>query len=166
MSEHPPTHKRPFWREYLTEIVLAGIILTGVFLLVERMDIRVTVWRWLSSFIAGLSSGLDLVIGQSIQRITSMTLSDLVGMTLIVAASVAVLWRVRWRLTHSERFTSDTCPTCGSELHRTHRTRLDRIINIFVPARRHQCKKHECGWSGLRFGRSEKHKRVRRSQPD
>ena len=161
MSEHSPTPKRPFWREYLTEIVLAGIFLIGIFLLVERIDIRMTLWHGLSSFIVGLASGLELALGQSIQRITSMTLSDLVGLTLIVAALVAVLWRVRWRLTHDKRFTSDTCPVCGSELHRTHRTRLDHIINIFVPARRHQCKNHECGWSGLRFGRSQKKRRTR-----
>ena len=166
MSEHSTAPKRPFWREYLTEIVLAGIILIGIFLLVERMDIRVTLWYWLSTLLVGLTSGLELVIGQSVQRITSMTLSDLVGLALIVASLVAVLWRVRWRLTHDQRFSSDTCPVCGSELHRIHRTRLDRIVNVFAPARRHQCKNDECGWSGLRFGHSEKYKRVRRSQPE
>ena len=166
MSEQPTTPKRPFWREYLTEIVLAGIILIGIFLLIERMDIRLTLWRWLSSFTAGLTSGLELVVGQSVQRITSLTLSDLVGLTLIVAALIAVLWRIRWRLTHDQRFTSDTCPVCGSELHRIHRTRLDRIVNVFAPARRHQCKNPECDWSGLRFGHSHKHRRVRRSQPE
>jgi len=166
MSEHSTAPKRPFWREYLIEIILAGVILTGIFLLVERMDIRVTLWRWLSLLLEKLTSGLDLVIGRSVQRITSMTLSDLVGVILIVTAVVAVLWRVRWRLTHEERFAADACPVCGSELHRIHRTHLDQIVNVFVPARRHQCKNRDCNWSGLRFGHSKKHKRVRRSQPE
>jgi hypothetical protein len=165
MSEHPPSPKRPFWREYLAEIILAGIILIGIFLLVERMDIRVTLWHGLSTLLGGLTSGLELVIGQSVQRITSMTLSDLVGLTLIVVAVVAVLWRVRWRLIHDQRFASDTCPRCGGELHRIHRTRLDHIVNLFVPARRHRCKNKDCDWSGLRFGHSNKHRRVRQSQP-
>ena len=159
MTDSSPIRKRPFWREYLFEIVLFGVILLGVFLLVERMDIRVTLRRWLTNAATAVSQGLGQAVQGLFVRIAGLTLSDLVGVLLIAAAVAAVLWRIRWRLTHDERFSADVCPVCGGPLHRIHRTRGDRIVGVFVPVRRHQCKDRACGWSGRRYGRSGKKRR-------
>jgi hypothetical protein len=78
------------------------------------------------------------------------TLSDLIGYVLLLSAVVFVLWRLRWRLMTTPRFTERVCPHCGGELHRIHRHGLDRVASLFVPLARYRCKNSECQWQGLR----------------
>ena len=139
--------------EWWAEILIVLFLALGVFLILERMHIRRTVLGWLQAGWASL-----LREGGEMQRglrslVLRSTLSDLVGAGLLATALVAVLWRIRWRLVHTARFTTRLCPVCGSELHRVHRRTLDRVLNLLVPVRRYQCDNRECRWLGLRFGK-------------
>jgi hypothetical protein len=139
--------------EWWVEILVVLLVAMGVFLLLERMQIRRTLLQWLQ---AGWASLLRL--GGDAQRglvslIQRSTLSDLVGLGLLAVALAFILWRIRWRLVTMPRFTTRLCPRCGSELHRIHRRSLDRILDLLVPVRRYQCDDKECRWKGLRFGR-------------
>ena len=163
MPRTASSSKRSFWREYRIEIILALIILVGVFLLVERVNIRAAAGQWVADAQAAVLGGFSAILQIATRRATSLTLSDAIGAAMISLAVVIILWRVRWRLTHDERFASETCPKCGGDLYRIHRRRRDRILNKFVPVRRHKCKNPECGWTGLRFGHSTTHHRSRRS---
>ena len=141
------------WSEWWVEILIVLLVAMGVFLLLERMQIRRTLLRWLQ---AGWAALLEL--GGEAQRglvplIQKSTLSDLVGLGLLAAALAFVLWRIRWRLVTMPRFTTHLCPRCGSNLHRVHRRSLDRVLNLLVPVRRYQCDGKQCRWQGLRFGR-------------
>jgi hypothetical protein len=43
------------------------------------------------------------------------------------------------------------CPKCGkTSFHRVHRTFLDRLLGVNLPARRYRCDNSLCGWTGLR----------------
>ncbi len=142
------------WSEWRAEIVIGLLVAFGIFLLVERMQIRQTLLGWLrqgAQFLREL--GGDVVRGIE-AFVQSTTVSDLTGYTLLLVALVAVAWRTRWRLMTMPRFTSRTCPQCGSDLHRIHRRPSDRLLDLFVPVRRYRCKNRDCRWQGLRVKRS------------
>lgn len=138
------------WRRYKFEIIWTAIVATGLFLILEEMNIRETLFRWLRSAAAALFRGsaqLSQQVGQTLQRLTA---SDLLGYLLVIAAAVALVWRVRWRFRHSEAFTALRCPRCGGNIHRKHRNIGDRLISVLVPVRRYRCVNGECHWRGLR----------------
>lgn len=138
------------WRLEITLVVLA---ILAVFLLTEQMDIRRTIWRWLQQLMAalgGLARRLaDLLI--------PTTLSDFVGMALIIGVVVLAVWRVRWRLQRSPRFAGPVCPRCGAPAKRIHRKTLDRLVNVFVPVHRYICSNPDCRWRGLRVDSAQRH---------
>jgi len=138
------------WRRYRFEIIWALVVAAGLFLILEDMNIRATLLRWLRDAAMALFRGsaqLSQQVGQAIQRLTA---SDLLGYLLVTAAVVALVWRVRWRFQHSEAFTALRCPRCGGNIHRKHRNIGDRLISIVVPVRRYRCVNSECRWRGLR----------------
>jgi hypothetical protein len=44
---------------------------------------------------------------------------------------------------------SRVCPRCGEELHRIHRTPLDKLISRFVHVHRYRCANPRCRWEGV-----------------
>jgi hypothetical protein len=141
---------RTIWQHYKFELIWLAIVAVGLFLIIEEMNIRETLFRWLRSAAAALFQGstqLSRQVGQTLQRLTT---SDLLGYLLVIAAAVALVWRVRWRFRHSEAFTALRCPRCGGNIHRKHRNIGDRLISIAVPVRRYRCVNSECRWRGLR----------------
>jgi len=142
-----------FWSEWWAEILIGLLLAFGVFLLFEKMQIRQTLLRWLQK---GWAALLSLVGGAQdgvVRFFQSRTLSDLIGILFLVSALAIILWRIRWRLLNTVRYTGRQCPRCGSALHRVHRRGLDRALNVAVPVRRYRCDNRECHWNGLRFGR-------------
>jgi len=137
-----------FLREYRVELVAALMALLGVFLLVERIQIRVTIFRTMLLAWRTISGAVGALVRAVVYRITHITVSNLIGLVLIVLSIVIVLWRVRVRLT--QRLTGSTCPVCGGELRRSHRHWLDRLISLLLPVRPYHCRNRECGWKGLR----------------
>jgi hypothetical protein len=136
--------------EWRTEVFIVAVVALAVFLLVERLEIRQTLLAWarrgygaVRYLLGGVLRGLDAAVQRA-------TLSDLIGFALLAIALVVVTWRIRWRLLRSPRYAARTCPRCGGDLHRTHRRRRDRIVNLYVPVRRYRCKNRDCRWHGLR----------------
>jgi hypothetical protein len=146
-----------FGREYWVELLI--VVLTGlaIFLLVEQMSIREQLADWLRHMVAGTTGLLSSVTGAVRAWVMSTTLSDLLGYVFILTAVVLLLWRHRQRLMRDPRRTTLLCPRCGSELHRIHRHSLDRILTLYVPVRRYQCKNDDCLWHGLRVKTSRYH---------
>lgn len=150
---------KKFLRKYRVELIALVVILLGVFLLVEQWDIRVTVMRTTIQTIDSLKPLLKAVSERLVGYILSMTLSDLIGWVLIIATLFFILWRIRYRYTHSERLKAMACPRCKGGLVRVHRTFFDRVLGwIFLPgSRRYRCSNSDCGWSGLRHRRPHQH---------
>ena len=137
-------------REFRFEIIVGLIVVIGVFLVLEELSIRVIILGWLDKALGILTNSPGRVASSFASFISRTTLSDLVGGLLIIVAFVAVLLRVRWRLTRSESFTGTACPRCGTHLQRVHRRSLDHLVSWFVPVRRYRCANGECRWRGLR----------------
>jgi hypothetical protein len=142
------------WQDWWVEILAVVFVLLAIFLLVERMDIRKTLFAWLVGLLDGLGSlGRNLVTG--IRRfVQTTTLSDLTAYVLILIVLGLIVWRTRWRLMTLPSLTAQECPHCGGELHRIHRRGLDRLVSLYVPVRRYQCRNRDCHWQGLRVGKS------------
>jgi len=138
-------------REFRVEITAVVLIALGIFLLTEQVNLRVIILRFLRQM-ASTAVNLSTVGIRGLgNAVLSIHPSDLLGLILIVLALLLLTWRVRWRLMHSEEWTGDTCPVCGSSMHRSHRRRLDHLISFFVPVRRYRCRNRDCGWTGLRI---------------
>jgi hypothetical protein len=140
------------WSAWWAEILIGLLLALGVFLLVERMQIRQTLLRWLQQAGSALLGLARTTQGRLVDFVQSRTHSDLIGILLLVAAFGIIAWRVRWRLLNNPRFTDRSCPRCGGTLHRVHRRGLDHALNAMVPVRRYRCGNPECRWHGLRFG--------------
>ncbi len=144
---------RRFWRDWWVEIVVGVLLFLAVFLLVEQMNIRETLLAWSRQRLDDVGDLAAAMARAVVDRIRHVTLSDLTAYSLILVVAALLIWRTRERLTGSLRWTALQCPVCGSELHRIHRTWLDRVINLYVPVRRYQCRDHHCRWRGLRVHR-------------
>lgn len=139
-----------FWSEWRFELVMALVVMLGLFLILERMQIREAVAGWWAAAAESLKmagSGFLRRVGRFLQDVT---LSDLMGYALLAAALVLFYIRGRWRLMTMARFTARVCPKCGHGLHRVHRRPSDRLVNIVVPVARYRCRNPECDWRGLR----------------
>jgi len=148
-------HKKPsrlgaFLRQYRFEIIGVAVVALGVFLVFERMDIRQAAMRWLRTTAAALLRGAGRVDDLVADLLARTTLSDAIGLVLILAAMAVLVLRIRWRLRRSPKLIMLQCPHCGGNIHRVHRTRLDHLISVFVPVRRYRCANRECGWKGVR----------------
>lgn len=145
-----------FWREWRVEIVIALLVCLAIFLLVEQMNIRQSMYvglvglvGWLSRTVAGVLEGL-------VRLARGTTVSDLTAYLLLLVVAGLVIWRVRHRLLTLPKFSDIECPRCGGELARIHRRWPDRVLSLFVPIRRYQCQNQECTWRGLRVYRSKR----------
>jgi surface antigen len=155
MSEHHRHHRHEsrlgvFLRANLIEITAAVFVALGLFLLLERMSIRSTLARWVT---AGARSALDAlghVDNAVAETISRLTLSDALGLILILGAVIALVLRLRWRLVRAASLTTLRCPRCGAGIHRAHRGFRDRLMCLIVPVRRYRCSNQECRWDGIR----------------
>jgi hypothetical protein len=150
-SSPGPSRIGRIWQEWWAEILVVALALLAIFLLVEQMDIRQTLFSWLRGAVRWMEALLGR-FGQNLARfVRNTTLSDLVAYVLLVAVIVLVGWRTRYRLLTSPRLSALRCPRCGSELHRIHRRWHHRVLNLFLPVRRYRCADRSCGWRGLRI---------------
>jgi hypothetical protein len=145
---------RRFWKGWWVEILIVVLIALAFFLLTEQMQIRQTLLAWLLGLGHGFEGLLFRLARATIDRMRQLTLSDLVAYVLLLAAGWLVLWRAKRRVISSPRYTTAACPRCGGEVHRIHRRWYDRLLNLYIPVRRYQCKDADCRWRGLRVRRS------------
>lgn len=163
---HHRRHREPgraarFFRQYRFEVIWAGFVLLAVFLLFERMNIRRTIIAWLRGVLGSLgnaAAGLDDLARFAAQH---LTVSDALGMVLILGALAAMLWRIRWRLLHTPSLAMPLCPACKGAAHRVHRNVADHILDRFVPVHRYSCANQACGWEGLRINDGTHHREHR-----
>jgi hypothetical protein len=143
---------REFARTYWFEITWLTIVVLGIFLIFERLNIRQTLIGGTRAGLATAFDGIGHLDNLVVDFLTHITLSNAVGYVLILGALVAILLRARWRLMRDPALTTLRCPRCGSDIHRVHRRTLDRLIGLYLPVRRYRCAYSECRWRGLRVG--------------
>ena len=134
------------------EITALLAVILGAFLVIERALIR----RWFQNSMAftlkEVGSGLGQFVKQIVSYLNQLTVTELIGYFLVFISLLFVLFRIRYRFLTSDYYREPTCPRCGSDLNRIHRSTLDRLLSktFFPHARRYLCQKSECGWTGLK----------------
>lgn len=152
---------RSFWKEWRVEILIALLICLAVFLLLEQMNIRQSLYAWLVNLADRLGSFVAWAFQGLVRVARNTTLSDLTAYLLLLVVVGLAIWRIRHRLLAQPRFSELQCPRCGSGLARIHRRWSDRALSLLVPIRRYQCTNRECAWRGRRVYHS-----TRRGQRD
>lgn len=146
-----PSRLRQFLARYRFEVVWAIVVLVGIFLIFERMDIRHGIFRWLNATARLFEHSVIGFGDKTVRWLANLTLSDAIGLILVSGALVAIVLRIRWRLLRNPALSTPVCPRCQGPIQRIHRTRLDRIISLYVPVRRYRCADRECRWQGRRI---------------
>ena len=90
------------------------------------------------------------VYGDSVNIISRIEISDLVGIILIVISIFLVLRRIRIRIIQRFNKLSD-CPECGEDLNRKRRTTNQRILSwiLYMKMTNYSCSK--CNYHGIHF---------------
>ncbi|MBL7013687.1 MAG: hypothetical protein ISR83_04645 [Candidatus Marinimicrobia bacterium] len=130
-----------YLREYSYEIKVAIIFALGVFLLVEKLEIKHYLYLWvrgtlffIGDIIKSVAGGFEFVIG-------TFETSDIVGIILIITAFFMV--SKRWRERTIERNSSlINCPNCDGDFKRIRRTSYQRLQSFFwwVKVKHYECK--------------------------
>jgi hypothetical protein len=150
---------RKFYKEYRVEIAIVLLVLVGIFLLLERMELKSLLVSGFQVLQTSLRDLLSLIkIGVKFY-IFNLSLSDFIGWVLLFIAIVLAIGVVRYRFTNSPALQASRCPQCGSDLHRVHRKYFDRLLSrtLLPHARRYRCSNSECHWTGLRHPRHRHH---------
>lgn len=128
-------------RYYRFEIFALFLLLLGVFLLVERLEIKTVIYQrcmWLMHHANAIWSYFASVI-VSVQK------SDLVGLFLMLVSIILIAWRVRFRAIQKYKHLDDLagCPECGQNLRRLAKKRAHRLLELLfrVHIRRYSCEK-------------------------
>lgn len=139
-----------FWQGWRAEIVVVVLLVLAALLLVERINLRETLYGLLLAALGGLESLVSAIAQRLVGFVRATSISDLMAYGLLVVAIVLLGWRTRYRVAASPRLTGKHCPRCGGDLYRIHRRWSDRLLNVLIPVRRYRCKDQACGWHGLR----------------
>ncbi|GAB4565843.1 MAG: hypothetical protein Kow0047_16770 [Anaerolineae bacterium] len=146
---------RNLWNDFRSEIsLLMALLAVAIILFSPRLSgtllgLGHRIWTWLVGASSAALRMIDQVAGH-------ITLAQFIGAIAVVTVGAAVIARLRWRLSTHPALSRLVCPVCGSRLHRIHRRRRDRVLSLLVPVRRYRCANDECGWEGLRYGRSRR----------
>lgn len=141
-APEPPT-KVSFFRKFRMEILALFLFGAGVFLLLERLEIKQILYGeciWLLSIFRDVASHFAVAVA-GIKR------SNIVGLLLIALAGWVMGARFRFRMIqrHPGLDADSPCPECGRDLMRVHRTLRHRLLQrvFFVRITRCVCKKCE-----------------------
>ncbi len=142
-------------KEYRVELIALLVVLFGFFLLVEQLDIRVTVFRFISQAYNQIrAAGINIYSVVS-NYAKAITLSDAIGWVIIIGASFFFFHRARYRFLLSIYIPDRTCPICGEAVRRVHRTSWDKFLQrvLFSKFLRYACRNEECRWSSIALSR-------------
>ena len=132
-----------FYKEYSFEIKVIILFALGIFLLVEKLEIKQSIVGFIRIILITAGRAIEWSRDSIIFLINQFEPSDIVGISLILY--VFYLVANRWRDRMIERYTDlSSCPLCGSlELHRIRKNWNHRVISIlyFVSVKHYECKK-------------------------
>ena len=142
-------HREPrgpsLFQRFWFEILALALLALGVFLLVERLQIKSIVWKWLVR-VGELVAAIGSVIGHWIsQHLITVEKSDLVGAGLILVALLMIVSRLRARaiVRHPPPALKEEYPKCQADMVRAPRRLCHRLLEcaLWIRIRRYACSK-------------------------
>jgi len=144
--EEEPVSAHSFLRRFWFEIWAFCLFATGIFLLVERLQIKLTVWRWLVSSFRGTLGFLRYLRDSITSLLGRVEVSDIVGIGLIAVAVGMLVYGMRARaIARSSPLTDGSeCPgsKCEGVVRRSRKTFCDRLTQtvLRVSVRPYSCR--------------------------
>lgn len=144
-----------FLNEYSYEIKVGFLFSLGVFLLVEKLEIKHYIYTFvrgtlflIGDMIKSMAGGMEFIIG-------TFETSDIVGIVLILSSLFMVSKRWRERTIERNSILND-CPNCGGDFKRIHRTQYQKIQSFFwwVKIKHFECK--DCSHTYMLMGEKRK----------
>jgi len=141
---------KSFIKRYTFELLILFLILTGVFLLVENMEIKSTIIYYVNGLMKFSLQFLQSIITSLSGFIQSLEGSDIIGMGLIFLAIILLYFRYR-KMILTEWNSGKNCPECESKMVRKKKESKHKIIAkiFFLKVRHYFCAK--CNESKLNF---------------
>lgn len=138
-------------KEYRIELFALLVVLLGIFT-VGDFSIRYRFMAFLGkaskALIGGMGQGSAWIANQAVM----LTPGDFFGGFMAAVAAGFIVWRIRYRFRHDQRWSLDYCPRCSNPIVRVHRKLMDRFLGVTLlpEARRYSCMNPQCSWTGLR----------------
>ena len=141
---------KSFIKRYTFELLILFLILTGVFLLVENMEIKSTIIYYVNGLMKFNLQFLQSIITSLSGFIQSREGSDIIGMGLIFLAIILLYFRYR-KMILTEWNSGKNCPECESKMVRKRKESKHKILAkiFFLKVRHYFCAK--CNESKLNF---------------
>ncbi len=149
-KHHHRRNEKSIWSEFRFEIFIAFLFFLGVFLLVEQMEIKATIFYWISTAIRTSANAVYSVARLIRDTISQVETSDIVGIVLILTSLVLIALRFRKKVIHRYS-TLYSCPECGGDLHRTHRNTSQKLLELVLYAKIKHYKCKQCSYGGIQI---------------
>ncbi len=134
--------RKSFLKDYNFEVTVFSMIIIGIFLLVEQMEISQTIFNFIRKIIFLFADMIKVIRDKFYEIFNWIEVSDLVGLILIGFAGFLITIRTRVRLLTKYQKMHD-CPECkpGFKLKRIQKKLKHRIIHIILRLRvyNYQC---------------------------
>ncbi len=143
---------KKFLKENLVEIIAIIIVIVGAVAFFRRDLASRLINTTLPDLLVELKSLFYQLVQYATEFITRISVYELAVIGLAVAGFLFVIFRIRYRFFRSQRWRLPSCPRCGGELYRVHRTWFDRVLGktLLPHSRRYLCQNPECRWTGLK----------------
>ncbi len=123
------------------EILSLLLLGTGLFLLLERLEIKQILFQGCRRLLSVFQSGASYLVN----ALTGIQRSDIVGLVLVALAVCVMATRIRFRMIQRQPGLEmdSKCPKCGADLMRIHRKLIHRLLQPVFRVRitRYACKK-------------------------
>ena len=146
-----PRHQ-PFLLEYSFEIKVVILFALGIFLLVEKLEIKEYILTFIELIFFSIGSGIEWIRDSILFLIKKFEVSDIVGISLILY--VIYLIADRWRERMIDRFSElSNCPECGGDLNRIRKNWNHKIMGFvyWSNVKHYHCKL--CPYKGIKLSK-------------
>ena len=137
-------------KKYSFELLILFLIISGIFLLIEKMEIKSTFIYYLKLFYYYIIQLLESIVFILSDFVKTRESSDLIGMGLIFTAFLLIYFRYR-KMALTEWNIGKYCPKCETKMVRKRKESIHRILSkfLFLKVRHYFCEK--CNSSKLNF---------------
>ena len=141
-----------FIRKYNYELTAVFLILLGIFLLVENLEIKYFIYLFLQKIFFSFIFIFSKILNALLVIIKQFETSDIVGLalTLIGFYMLLKIWRDR---EISRNSFLQNCPECGGNLRRIPRSNRHKVSGIIFGSKIKHYSCNICGYKGIKMSK-------------
>ena len=143
---------KSFFKKYNYEMTAVSLILLGIFLLVENLEIKYYIYLFLQKIFFSLIFVFSKILNSFLIIIKQFETSDIVGvaLTLIGFYMLLRIWRER---EISRNSYLQNCPECGGNLRRIPRTSRQKVSGYIFGSKIKHYSCNICGYKGIKMSK-------------